>query len=68
MNYWDEVKRLLRQAPCTTPELAAECETSIKTMNSRMQFYKYLGYVKHNGRHAPKRGGVGRRAMFWELA
>ncbi len=37
-------------------------------MNSRLQFYKYRGLVRHNGRYAPKRGGVGRRAMFWELA
>ena len=70
MNCFDQIKRLLQEAPSTAPELAFECGITTRAMNSRLQFYKYRGLVKHNGRLAPKRDGdgVGRRAKFWVLA
>lgn len=65
MNCFDRVIKLL---PATTPELAAELDVSIRVMNARMQFYKYRGLVKHNGRETPKTGYRGRRAKFWVSA
>jgi len=67
VNCWDQIKVYLSEAPSTTPELAALCETTVRTMNARMQFYKLRGRVKHNGRFAPKEGRRGGRALFWEL-
>ena len=68
MNCFARVKRTLRTGPYTTPELAEICHVSLRTMNARLQFYKYRGLVMHNGRVAPKQGGRGRRAKFWVLA
>ncbi len=66
MNYYDTIKRLL---PATTPEIAAELETSVRQVNARLQYYKRLGLIKHNDRLAPKTSrGPGRRAKFWVLA
>ena len=63
----DAVKRWLHLLPCTSVELAAELDTTVRLANSRLQTAKRLGLVRHTYRKAePLDKHAGRWPYIWE--